>query len=253
MSRSIRVGFYVSYVAAGLLLTSCAGITPLPTRTKTPTNEELRQKVSANFIVAGQTTKADVLANLKSVDVGMENSQFFLARWSSSNKGGWLILCGYTDCVGGASRFWRTANALVEFDDNDLVARYAVFGDGSLIAKLSPLVARQRGMSFDPPHEIQVEHLKGVWNPATLVLGKDTFALRESVIHRGLRHSSTSTLDFQINRAAVANVRTGIGSIFPRVHVQIHFNEKTKVGEMMNIQMSVPDLFLLLEFLNQRQ
>jgi len=237
-------------MAAALLLSSCAGVTPLPTRTKTPTNVELKQKVSAKFIVPGQTTKSDVLANLRSVDAGMDNDQFFLARWSSSNKGGWLFLCGYTDCMGGASRFWKTANALVEFDDQDLVTRYAVFGDGSLISKLSPVAAQQKAVSFEPAQEIHVEHLKGVWNSATLVLGKDTFALRESVTHRGLRHSSTSTLDFQISRAAVANVGTGLGGSFPNVHVQIHFSEKTKVGKLMNVQMSVPDLFLLLEFLN---
>ena len=252
VSRFIRSGTYVACVAAGLLLSSCAGITPLPTRTKTPEYGELKQKVSANFIVPGQTTRADVVTNLKSVDAGMENNQFFLARWSSSNKGGWLFLCGYTNCVGGASRLWKTANALVEFDDADLVVRSAVFGDGSLVAKLSPLAAQHEAISFDPPQEIHVDHLKAaVWNPATLVLGKDTLALRESVFHQGLRHSSTSTLDFQINRTAVENVRTGLGSIFPAVHVRIHFSEKTKVGRLMNVQMSVSDLFLLLEFLNQ--
>jgi len=238
-------------MAAGLL-SGCAGITPLPTHTKTPTNEELKQKVSAKFILPGQTTKADVLTNLQSFDAGIDNNQFFLARWSSSNKGGWIFLCGYYSCVGDASRLWKTTNALVEFDDQDLVTRYAVFGDGSLVSKLSPLAAQEKAaVSFDPPREVRIEHLKGAWNPATLVLGKDTFALRESVVHRGLRHSSTSTLDFQINRAAVENVQIGLAGAFPEVHAQIHFREKTKTGEMMSVQMSVSDLFLVLEFLSQ--
>ncbi len=251
MTRTIRKGTCVACVAAGLFLSSCAGITPLPTRTRTPESGELKQKVSAKFIVEGQTTKADVLTNLKPVDAGMDNDQFFLARWSSSNKGGWLFLCGYNDCTGGASRFWKTANALVEFDDKEVVARYAVFGDGSLIPKLLPLAAQQKAVTFDPPREIQVQHLKGIWNPATVVLGKDTFALRESITHRGLRRTSTSTLDFEIKRAAVENVRVGLGGTFPEVHARIHFSEETKAGRMMNVQISVPDLFLLLEFMSQ--
>jgi len=225
----------------------------MPTRTKTPASEEIKQKVSAKFIVPGQTTKADVLANLESVYAGVENDRFFLARWSSSNKGGWLFLCGYTDCMGGASRFWKTTNALVEFDDKEVVTRYAVFSDRSLVAKLSPLAANETDVSFDPPHQIGVDHLKGDWTHATLVLGKDTFALQESITHRGGHHSSASMLDFEINRAAIESVRVGLGGFFPDVHVQIHFREKTKTGTIMNVRMSVQDLFLFLEFLNRNR
>jgi len=247
----MRQGGGAACIVAGLLLSGCAGVTPMPTRTKTPANEEIKQKVSANFIVAGQTTKSDVSANLKSVDAGLESDQYFLARWSSSNKGGWIFLCGYISCAGGASRLWKSANALVEFDNRDVVARYNIFGDGSLITKLSPLVGHQKPVSFDPPRVIQVKYIANGVNPATLFLGEDTIEVRESVAHVGFIHSSTSTVDFQAKRTAVADVQMGIGDVFPNVPVQIRFREKTKVGKVMNAQMGVPDLFLLLEYLNQ--
>jgi hypothetical protein len=241
-------------MAAGLLLSGCAGVTPLPTRTKTPANEVLKQKVSANFIVAGQTTKAEVLAKLSSVDAEVEGDQFFLARWSSSNKGGWFFLCGNANCVGNAARLWKTANALVEFDDQDLVARYAVFGDGSLVARLSPLAAKQMTVDFDHPQTlyVQIENLQYGGTSATLILGRDTFELRGTEYTRGIRHPTKRSADFETNRAAVANVRIRVGGVFPLIPLQIRFNEKTRIGKKMNVQMSVPDLFLLLEYLNQR-
>jgi hypothetical protein len=139
-----------------LLLSGCAGVVSLSSRTKTPAHQEINQKVSAKFIVAGQTTKADVLANLKPVDAGVESDRFFLGRWSTSNKGGWIFLRGYSSCAGGSSRPWKNTNALVEFDDHDVVARYAVFGDGSVVARLSALAAQEKPVGFDPPRELQV-------------------------------------------------------------------------------------------------
>jgi hypothetical protein len=246
VARCIRGAVCVAGAAACPLLSSCAGVVPMSTHTQTSSNQEIKQKIKTNFVVPGQTTKADVLANLKLVDTGVESDTFFLARWSSSNTGGWLFLCGYIDCVGGTSRLWKTTNALVEFDDHNLVTRYAVFSDGSLVAKLSPLAAQEKIVSFDVPREIQVEHISHVNEEryATLILASDTFEVRES----GKKASN-----FQINRAAVTGVRVGrYGSgQFPRTVARINFREKTKTGNSLLVRLSVPDLFLLLEFCNQ--
>lgn len=103
---------------------------------------QIKQKVGASFVIPGQTTKEEVLAKLQPVNSGINGVRLFLARCSSSNKGGFALLCGYISCLGGGSRLWKTSNALLEFDEHDLLQRYSVFGDNILVTKLSPLRAK---------------------------------------------------------------------------------------------------------------
>ena len=190
-----------SYAIGCLLLSGCAGVVPLPTHTETPAQVQIKEKVTAKFVVPGQTTKGEVLAKLSSVDSGISDDQFFLARWSSSNKVGFALLCGYISCMGGGSRLWKTSNALLEFDDHNLVKRYSVFGDNALVTKLSPLAAQEQNMKFDDLREIQAEDI-GHYNviPATIILVRNTFELRESRKDDGR--------SYQIERNMVRRIRT---------------------------------------------
>ena len=236
--------------AALLLLTvlsgGCVGIVPVSTRTQTSANEQVKGKVKANFIAPGQSTRADVLTNLRQVDAGVLSDHFFVARWSSSNKAGWLLLCGYIDCMGGGSRLWKTSNAVVEFNQQNTVTQYAILNDSQLIDRLSLLAQREEPVAFNPPTEVQVEHVLSVAGvlPATLVLSTDDFELQES---------GKEARSFRIRRRAVARVRMAGWGIaeFPKAAIRIDFSEKTRVGKSMTATLSVADLFVLLKFVNQ--
>jgi hypothetical protein len=230
----------------------CAGVVPMTTVTKTPANQEIKQKVSADFIVVGQTTKADLLAKLKPMDAGIESDRFFLARWSTSNMGAFYALCGYLSCAAvGAQRLWKTANVLLEFDSLDFVIRFQAFKDSSLVDRLAPLAAHENPVSFDVPREIQIiDNSNG--NTGTLLLGTDTLEVQETMFHPGFLHSHTSTVDVQIDRAKIIRLQNGANRPFPKIAVLVRLSEKTKLGKVLNVQMSVPDMFLLLEYCEQR-
>src|SRR5690348_11924825 len=128
----------VSYEVECLLLSGCAGVVPLPTHTETPPHGTDQTESRRKF----RNSKEEVLAKLQPVNSGINGVRLFLARCSSSNKGGFALLCGYISCLGGGSRLWKTSNALLEFDEHDLLQRYSVFGDNILVTKLSPLRAK---------------------------------------------------------------------------------------------------------------
>jgi hypothetical protein len=220
----------------------------MSTRTRTAGGQEINQKIRTDFIVAGQTTRAEVLEKLKAFDSGTESNRFLLARWSSSKMASFYALCGYLSCAAvGAQRNWKIANALVEFDKKDFVTRYDLFGDRSLVRRLSVLAARDTTVDFEVPRELHVEHLGVSEHPATLILGKDTFDVRES---------GKSTHNFQVNSTSVVEIRAkGFGPLsgaqLSGTPVAIQFKEKTKVGKSMTVRIGVPDLFLLLEYCNQ--
>jgi len=244
MARLIPGSTFLLPLVACIALCGCAGVVPLPARTQTPANQQLKEKVSANFIVPGQTTRSDVLAKLQPLAAGLEGDRFFMARWSSSNKGGWVFLCGYINCVGGGSRFWSTTNALVEFDDGERVAHFEVFGESALIARLSSLASREKPESFDPPREIDAETGAGYRTalPSTLVLSRDALEVRQT---------GKGALDFHISRRPITKI-TPVGPVpFPQIGATLHFAEKTKAGKSLSLTLDVPKLWIILEFLQQ--
>ncbi len=250
-----RIPTFVSpvYLVACVLFLGCAGVVPLPTRTKGPAGAEAAQKVDVEFIRVGQTSRAEVLEKLKWADVGVQSDNFFLGRWSTSTFGTFVVVAGLpAEGYGAARRHWAVHNALVEFDDKSVVKRYAVFGDTSLVSELSRLAAQEKTVDLAAPKEISVEHLssahasRGGFQPAKIILSRDFFEFKEDEKERH---------NFKIALAKVTRVGPppSGGSDATYIRLLIHFAQKTKAGKVMEIRITVPDLTLLLKFLAQNQ
>src|SRR5690348_14350444 len=72
------------------LLWGCVGATPMRQRTvgqQGPTNN-----VDLSFLTKGKTTRAEVIEKLRAVGTGVESRSLFVARWRTSNWGGWAFM-----------------------------------------------------------------------------------------------------------------------------------------------------------------
>ena len=251
--RSIRAGALACLALIVVCLCAgCAGIVPLAAHVRTPEDTEIAGKVDRKFIAPGTTTRAEVLEHLQDEEAGVEGDRYFLARWQSSRAGGWYFLCGSSTCLGNAGRIWATTNALVEFDDRQIVTRYAMFGDMDIVARLGAMAAQEKPRSFDPPQQIQADHVEDDGHTITLTLANDMLSAHELVFHHGLGRTTTKDRDFAIPRAAVQSVRFRPGAEFPSVLVNVRFREKTAIGRAMTVRLNAAELFALLEFVDQR-
>jgi hypothetical protein len=99
------------------------------------------KKLDLSFIRAGSTTRAEVREKLRAIDTGYQGDRYFLGRWSSSARGGWMILRGGTCCgsVGSGRRAWETGNLQIEFDDRGTVKGVEPFEDRKAVQVLVPV------------------------------------------------------------------------------------------------------------------
>ncbi len=238
-------------------LLGCIGATPLPQRIKTVQGPELKH-LDMTFLQAGQTQRAEVLEKLAAIDAQVDSRKFFVGRWSTSKWGTWVILCGYISCAGGAGRLWSVANLLIEFD-GDRVKTFEVFPDHELAGRLAVVAASDDPIDFTQPREITLLPAPGssgqsaVYPCGKITLSKDAFDFAEGC-------GAKKPRDFTIEHSKVLRVTT---PRFSAVDAQasspvIHFQEKVKAGTIgsrrqMTVQMSVPDLVVLLKYVGQKQ
>ena len=159
-----------------LLLVGCVGVTPLPTKTKTPAGPELKA-IDVNFIKPGVTNRDEVKKNLAPVDTGYECDRFFVGRWSYSNSGGWIVVAAYYNGYANATRFWSPRDLIVEFDEKGVVQGYTIFPDSHLSHEMPHVAAACPSMAG---RELHVSYWKGAeTSSAVIVLENGQFRFAE--------------------------------------------------------------------------
>ena len=250
MSRRVK---FVWTLGLCFILAGCVGVTPLPKRTRTPQGIE-EKTVDLTFIQPGQTTRAEVKEKLKLIDTGYQNVRFFLGRWSSSSSGGWALLVGTGEGgFGGAERFWKVGNLLVEFDENGLVRKYKTFPDSHLLQELTP-VAADSPMAATDPLELPVKYWKvvgyGQAISARIVLSVSTFEFEELGTAKK-RHK------FALRAQEVLSIsKPYVADPSPVYTAQtLHFARDLKPlggpkGKTLRLDLTVPELVTLLSYVS---
>jgi len=235
----------VLVLSLAFCLASCVGATRLPERTRG--QQGPTQKVDLRFLLAGKTTRTEVAEKLKPVDTGVTSDRFFLGRWDTSKWGGWVFLATYGG--GGASRVWKDANLLIEFDESGRVKTYETFPDKLLLAKLDPVVNETVLLAEDRMDVSVCFDRRFHFAPASLQISIDTLEFTE------MRHVK-KPFHFRVPRERLTHIDGGtVGGNGDAVHVVdvLHFSDKLKAfggpsSKEVWVTSTVPQMITLLRY-----
>jgi len=238
----------IAPVALLLLLsfvfTGCIGVTRVPERTRTPQGPV--KKIDLSFLRPGETTRAEVLEKLKSIDTGFESDHFFLGRWDTSKWGGWAYLAGDNNAAGGAERFWHDVNFLAEFDDKGTLRRYGAFPDKLLTEKLSPVAAECKLPSGTERVEMAIQFSYQRIEPGKIILTADSMEFVEESKAKKPWH-------FTVPRSQLSGI--GLSALVRApdpiyVSEVLHFSDDLRKlggprGKKLYLRVTLPDLVAL--------
>jgi hypothetical protein len=230
-----------------LLFHGCVGVTRLPERARTPQGSV--QKIDLSFLRLGETTRAEALEKLHTVDTGLQSDRFFLGRWDTSKWGGWAFVAGGTNAAGGAKRFWHDVNFLAEFDDKGTLKRYEIFPDKLLNEKLALVAAESKLPSGIERREMAIQFAYQRIVPGKIVLTAESMEFVEESKAKKPWH-------FTVPRGQLSDI--GLSALIRApdpVYVSevLHFSDNLKQlggprGKRLYLRIALPDLVGLLAY-----
>jgi hypothetical protein len=129
-SAAVRGVVLVLISCGALALSSCVGIAPRAKKQLNVAGNTI--KADHGFIVDGKTTRAEIAAHLKDVEVDINDPDLFIGRWKTTTAVYWYL----TQTNGDAGSLWRTRTLWVEFNHDGVVREHALISFGELLRRL---------------------------------------------------------------------------------------------------------------------
>jgi hypothetical protein len=238
-------------LVASLLLAGCIAPIPMTKRVSGPVGVANQKKIDLTFVQPGRTSREEISQKLAWADSGIKDDHLFLARWVSSGSGWVVLIPGNVPNDVNAYRDWTVHNFLVDFDKTGLVKSARDVQTPELLTTLQQWVAHWDSPADEPPGPVELKvsrpHLGSPVTAANLVLSADSFGFQDYrkpkhnfQIHPSTINSITSRLDDEAGHAPDSSV----------IGVTILFKKKTPAGKQVSLNISPPDLLVLLKYLH---
>ena len=224
--------FFVMFMSSGCLIVPQKG-----GRIQAPSGRILQEQIDLGFLKEG-VSRREVTARLGQFDVGFRSERLFIARWAVSTR--WTV-----EPLGDglSEHVWRVHTLFIEFDERDLVKRFAEVSDRELLSAIAAWTASGPPLTLSPPIPLSFNYL-------VLSLGPDLLQFEHTEYPRfnldPKRKFSVQVADvrwIELRGPALDSV-----SAAGWVDVKMAFRKKEPMGRSEFLRSDMPTLITLVRF-----